>query len=538
MLDAAVIGSGPNGLVAANLLADKGWDVCVFEAAEEPGGAVRSGPLTVPGYQHDLFSAFYPLGYGSPVLSALALEDHGLRWLRAPLVLANPTPDGPTAVLSQDIDETAASLDAFAPGDGDAWRELYRMWRSLDPHFVNALLRPFPPVRSGLGLIGRLIRQGGPPEILRFLRFAMLPVRRLAQERFAGEGGGLLLGGNALHSDLVPEATVSGVYGWLLTMLGQESGFPVPEGGAGQLTAALVDRLVKAGGSVRCGEAVTAVDVHSGRAAGVRLAGGDVVPVRCAVIADVAAPALYLDLVEPHHLPSRLIEDVRHFEWDASTVKVDWALRSPIPWRSEPCRRAGTVHLADSMDHLSDVAHALVTRRIPARPFCIVGQQSMTDPSRMPAGAETAWAYAHVPHKPQADAGGEGIGGDWEGGDGERFADRIQAILESHAPGFADLVVGRHVFTPTTMPRTNANLVGGALAGGTSQLHQELIFRPTPGLARAETPVDGLYLGSASAHPGGGVHGACGANAARAALFHASLPAGRRARRANRKDND
>lgn len=522
VVDAVVVGAGPNGLVAANTLADRGWEVVVLEAGAEPGGAVRTGELTLPGYHHDLFSGFYPLGFASPVIAGLHLEEHGLRWLRAPLVLANPTPGGPTAVLSQDLDATAASLERFAPGDGDGWRRLYRRWRRLDPHLLRALMSPFPPVRPASRVLARLVRDGGLTEVARFARFAVLPVRRMAEEHFAGEGGALLLAGNALHADLVPESSVSGIYGWLLAMLGQQVGFPVPEGGAGRLTDALVRRLEAAGGAVRCGARVDSVVVRDGRARGVRLAGGGEVTARRAVIADVDAPTLFLGLVGEAHLPRPFVEDLRHFQWDTATVKVDWALSAPIPWRDEECRRAGTVHLADGIDHLSDVAHALAVREIPARPFCILGQYAMTDPSRMPPGCETAWAYVHVPQRPRRDAAGAGVSGDWAGGDAERFAERIEAEVEARAPGFRRLVVGRHVFSPPSMQAADSNLVGGAIAAGTSQLHQELVFRPVPGMARTETPVAGLYLGSASAHPGAGVHGAPGHSAARAALWHAT----------------
>jgi phytoene dehydrogenase-like protein len=517
--DAVVVGAGPNGLVAANVLADEGWDVIVLEAADEPGGAVRTGELTVPGFHHDRFSAFYPLGAASPALSRLHLEDHGLRWCHPPLVLANPTPDGPTACLSRDLDETVESLERFCPGDGAGWRTLYDRWCGLDPGLVRALLSPFPPVRAGAATVGRLLRAGGYKELVRFVRFALLPVRRMGEEHFRGAGGPLLLGGNALHADLVPESAVSGVYGWLLSMLGQQVGFPVPQGGAGGLTAALVARLASKGGELQCGQRVVHIDTGKGRARGVRTAEGLSVHARRAVLADVSAPALYEQLLPRDAVPAETLEDLRHFEWDTSTVKVDWALRQPIAWTATDCRRAGTVHLADSLDHLSDVGHALATRRIPERPFCVIGQQSMTDPTRMPPGTETAWSYAHVPQRPVADLAGS-VTGDWEGGDGGEIADRMEAVIEERAPGFRGSIIARHVYTPASMQAEDLNLAGGALAGGTSQLHQELVFRPVPGLARSETGVPGLYLASASAHPGGGVHGACGNNAARAALWH------------------
>jgi phytoene dehydrogenase-like protein len=511
--DAVVVGAGHNGLVAANLLADAGWTVAVLEAQPEPGGAVRSGELTVPGFCHDLFSAFYPFTAASPVVASLGLEAHGLRWRRAPLVLAHPTPDGRCVALSTDVDETAASLDTYAPGDGEAWRRVYGRWEHLGDRLLDALFTPFPPVMAGARLAAAL----GPAELVRFARFMVLPVRRMAEEEFAGEGGALLLAGNAMHADLAPEAAPSGTYGWLLACLGQQYGFPVPQGGAGQLVAAMVRRLESRGGTVTCGTAVTRVVVRDGRAVAVRTADGNEIDARRAVLADVAAPALYLDLVGVEHLPAGVVDDLRRFQWDAATVKVDWALDAPVPWVAEPARRAGTVHVSDSLDDLSQWACDMATGTIPERPFLLFGQQSLADPTRSPPGTETAWAYTHVPRRTRRDAAGQ-LTGTWDRSEGEVFADRMEARVEELAPGFRELVRARHVFTPRTMEAANANLVGGAVTGGTAQLHQQLVFRPVPGLGRPETPVRGLYLASSSAHPGGGVHGACGSNAARAAL--------------------
>jgi len=222
--DAIVVGAGPNGLVAANLLADAGWDVVVLEAEDTPGGAVRTGELTEPGFRHDVFSAFYPLAAASPAMAGMELERHGLRWRRAPLVLAHPAADGSCAVLSEDLGETAASLEAFAPGDGDAWGRLYGLWEAVGVHLLDALLTPFPPVRPGLRLLTRLRGRG----LLRVARFGMLPVRRLGEEAFGGAGGRPLLAGNALHADLTPDSAGGGLYGWVLCGLGSSTAGPCP----------------------------------------------------------------------------------------------------------------------------------------------------------------------------------------------------------------------------------------------------------------------------------------------------------------------
>jgi phytoene dehydrogenase-like protein len=522
MADALVIGAGPNGLVAANLLADAGWEVLVLEAQPEPGGAVRSAPLTLPGFTHDRFSAFYPLGAGSPHLRRLRLEDHGLRWRAAPVIVADPLRDGRAALLSRDLEETCASVDADAPGDGAAWRELSAWWEAVGPRFMDALLDPFPPVRSGARLVGAL---GGPLGVLEFARFGLLSVRRFAGERFRGDAAGRLLAGNALHPDIGPDTPGGALFAMVLVGLGQEFGWPVPEGGAGRLTGALVARLRSKGGRVECGARVERVLVRGRRAVGVRCWDGREAEARHAVLADTGAPQLYLDLLEREHVPARVLDHMqRRFQYDLGTVKVDWALDGPIPWAAPGVDRAGTVHVTGGSDELTAQADALARGWIPELPFLIVGQYAHFDPTRQPEGKETAWAYTHVPQAVRGDTGPDGIAGRWDGGELKAMARRMEARLEELAPGFGARVIGRHVAGPRELEAADANLVGGALNGGTAQLHQQLVFRPLPGLGRAETPVRGLYLASASAHPGGGVHGAPGANAARAALAHARIP--------------
>ncbi|WP_199440834.1 phytoene desaturase family protein [Umezawaea beigongshangensis] len=509
--DAVVVGSGPNGLVAANVLADAGWRVLVLEASDEPGGAVRTTQNTAPGYHNDLFSAFYPLGAGSPVMRELELERYGLRWRHAPEVLAHVLPDDRAVLLSRDLERTVASVATFAPGDADAWRADVAEWRRLRDDLLEALLRPFPPVRAG----GRLLRTLGAGGALRFARTLTQSVRAYADERYTGEGARLLLAGNAMHTDLGPDQSGSAVFGWLLAMLGQDVGFPVPEGGAGQLTAALVRRLEDRGGRVECGRPVVKVLTARGLALGVRDAHGVDVRARRAVLADVNAPALYLGLVGADALPSRLVDDLAKFEWDDATIKVDWALSRPIPWTAPQARGAGTVHLGADFNGLAGVGNDLACGRVPRTPFLLLGQMTTTDPTRSPEGTESVWAYTHVPR-----------GERWTADRLRRRADRIEQVVEQHAPGFRESIVGRVVNGPAEIQSMNPNLVDGAINSGTAAIHQQLVFRPVPGLSRPDTPIDRLFLASSSAHPGGGVHGSAGANAARAALVRDGVVGG------------
>ncbi|MEU4244689.1 NAD(P)/FAD-dependent oxidoreductase [Actinoplanes sp. NPDC026619] len=506
--DAVVVGAGHNGLVAANLLADAGWSVLVLEAEDTPGGAARSTDALGPGWVTDLFSAFYPLGAASPVLRGLDLHEHGLTWSHAPAVLAHLLPDGRAAVMSRDPHETAASVDAFAAGDGEAWLDLVRRWDRLGDAVLDALFQPFPPIRPGLDLLRRL----GPGDAARFARFAMLPVRRLGEEQFRGDGARLLLAGTALHSDMSPEEPGSAVFGWLMTMVGQRFGFPAPRGGSGMLTAALVRRLRSAGGEIRCGTPVERILVRGNRAQAVRTASGEVIGARRAVVADIDAPTLFLTLVGAQNLPSRFLDDLRRFQWDPSTLKLNWALSAPMPWKTAEVGRAGTVHLGADMDGLSDYTTALTTGRRPAKPFLLLGQMTTADPTRSPHGTEVLWAYTHLPRSLRGDADIL-----------RRQVEAVEDLLERHAPGFRDLVVNRILETPAGLNDADGNLVGGAINGGTAKIFQELIFRPVTGLGRPETPVRGLYLASAAAHPGGGVHGGPGGNAAKAALLHSGV---------------
>jgi phytoene dehydrogenase-like protein len=506
--DAVVIGAGHNGLVAANTLADAGWSVVVLEAGEHPGGAIRSDESLRAGFTTDLYSAFYPMGVASPVMDALELPRYGLSWRRAPAVLAHIFPDDQCAMLHTDVADTAKSLEQFASGDGLVWSELFAQYQEIRDPLLAALFRPFPPIGGALRLARALHVAGA----LRFARFAVQPVRRFGQERFAGAGAPILLAGNALHADLPPEGSGSALYGWLLAMLGQDFGFPVPEGGSRSIVDALTTRLANRGGTLRVGTPVERVIVAGGQAVGVRLASGETIRCRRGVLADTSAPALYRSLVGEELLPQRLVRDLDNFQWDPRTLKLNWALSAPIPWIAEQARQAGTVHLGVDLDGLTEYAAALAVAAVPRRPFLLLGQMTTADPTRSPQGTESAWCYTHLPENRELSA--------------EEIAtqvDRIEQIVERHAPGFGDLILDRSVQAPEDLQSADANLVGGAIGGGTANLHQQLVFRPVPGLSRAETVIDRLYLASSAAHPGAGVHGAPGHNAALAALSREAL---------------
>ena len=498
MADAVVVGAGPNGLVAANLLADRGLDVIVLESQPDPGGAVRSAELIEPGFRNDRFSAFHVLAPVSPPFLSLQLERHGLRWARSPLALAHPSSDGTCPGLAGTVEETAALLDRFTPGDGPRWEALLRWWGCYGPPIIESFLGPWPPVKGAVQLVAR-----ARTELLELARFLILPARTMGHELFSGAPSARLLVGCTAHTDLSPDQTLSGFPGLMLLLVGQEQGWPSPVGGSGALTDALLSRLASVGGQVRCSARVERVLVEGRRATGVRLSGGEEITARV-VVADTGVEQLYHQLIGPEHLPAATRRRLGRFGRSPGTVKVDWTLDGPVPWLADEARLAGTVHVADSIEVMADAAHALNQGRVPDQPFLLFGQYSMLDPGRMPAGKEVCWGYAHVPMGVPIDAG--------------RFADRMELQVERLAPGFRDLIRGRHVAGTADLEGEDANLVGGMIGGGTIALHQMLVFRPLPQLVPFRTPVTGLFLGSDATHPGGGVHGACGANAARSAL--------------------
>jgi phytoene dehydrogenase-like protein len=466
--DAVVVGSGPNGLTAAVALARADRHVLVLEAGETVGGGTRSSELTLPGFVHDVCSTAHPMGISSPYLRTLPLEAHGLRWLHPEVPLAHPLERGVAAVMHRGLDATAAGLG----GDGSAWR------RTLEP-FVrrfDALLEDItrPMVQF-------------PRHPLLLARFGLLGLRSAAgvARRFRTDGARALLGGIAAHAVLPLEHLLSASAFLMLGAAGHAYGWPVAAGGSQAIADALTSLFRELGGEVRTGVRVrTVADI----------------PAAEAVVFDTN-PAQLLDIVGDA-APASYAKRLRRYRRGPGAFKVDYALDGPVPWLADECAGAGTVHLGGTFEELASAERAVARGEVVERPFVLAVQASVADPSRAPHGKHTLWAYCHVPN----------------GWDGDA-TDRIEDQIERYAPGFRDVVLARHVFRPTDLEAYNPNYVGGDFAGGASdglQLFARPVLSPDP----YATPIDGVYLCSASTPPGGGVHGMGGFHAARSVLSH------------------
>jgi phytoene dehydrogenase-like protein len=507
---AIVVGAGPNGLAAAIRLAEAGWPVTVLEAADQPGGAVRTEELTLPGFHHDSFSSVYPAGAASPVFARMPLQRHGLSWVQPAACYAHPLPNGTAIGLYRDVERTAASLDAAHAGDGRRWAEFVGPLVAQFDAIRATMLAGFPPVRGA----GRLLAALGPVGATRFGALLPTTARALGHRLFDGSGPRAWLYGSAGHGDVPPSGMGSAVTVAYLNLLGHAVGWPSPQGGAGRLTDALVGYLRELGGELRTAAPVEHVTSAHGRVTGVRVRGGGTLATDV-VVADVMPRAL-LAMAGPGLAGAyRMI--LSRYRYGPATVKVDWALDGPIPWTGAAAREAGTVHVSGDEQELVSTISASATG-LPERPFLLLGQQTIADPTRAPAGQHTAWAYTHGPAR----------GIDWDR-ELDRHVERIEAQVERYAPGFRERILARSVLGPHDLERRNANLVGGDVGGGSYRLRQ-VIFRPAPRLSPYRTPLTGLYLGSAATFPGGAVHGVCGDAAARAALRDARPP--RRGRRA------
>jgi phytoene dehydrogenase-like protein len=489
-----VVGAGHNGLVAAAHLAGAGLDVTVLEHAPRPGGASSSGAVTLDGFVHDHCAGFVPMTAASPAMHELQLERDGLAWVNPPAVLAHPFADGTAMLLDRDVGATAASLGAA----GGGWRSAMDRMLPLAQTLTEAVLSPLPPLRQSARLAASLRTEG-----IEWGRRMLGSVEALGLDLFEGDRRATAwLAGSAQHSGLPPTTAGSGAFGFLLQLLGHRHGWPFPRGGMQVLADALVRRAERGGARIVCDSHVEAVLVRRSRVAGVRLADGTEIAAD-AVVSTVSAGVL-ARLLPDGALPGRVHRRLRVWRYGTGAFKLDYALSGPVPWTAEEPRRAAVVHVAGELEALSAAAEAGQRGEVPERPALVVGQHSLYDDTRAPPGRHTLYVYAHVPARYELED--------------EAVAERIQEQLERFAPGFASLVLARAVRPPWQTEQENPSLVGGDLGGGSYELDQQLLFRPTPELCRYRAPLRGLYVAGASTHPGGAVHGMSGRGAARALL--------------------
>jgi len=472
-LDAVVVGAGPNGLAAAVALAQAGRSVTVLEGAATIGGGTRTAELTVPGLRHDVCSAVHPFALASPFLAALPLADHGLVWRHAEVDLAHPLDDGTAGVMVRSLDDTCVGLGR----DGDAWRGLF-----------EPLTRGFDDLAQDV--LGPVLRWPGHP--LRMARFglrAALPATLLAG-RFETPQARALFAGSAAHVYRPLNRPATASVGVMLTVAGHVHGWPVPEGGSAAITDALASLLGELGGTVLTGHMVRSrADLPAAR-----------------VTLFDTGPEAVLE-VYGDALPGRTRRGYRRYRHGPAAYKVDLAVRGGVPWTNEAARRAGTVHVGGTLEEIAAAEAEVCAGRMPERPFVLVAQQSLADPTRVLADPELGdvhpvWAYAHVP------AG-------WDGPGDQVVLDQ----LERFAPGLRERIVATSVRTPADFAADNPNYVGGDIAGGANDLRQ-LVARPRPAADPYATGVPGVYLCSAATPPGAGVHGMCGYRAAQRALGH------------------
>jgi phytoene dehydrogenase-like protein len=462
--DAVIVGSGPNGLAAAITFAKAGHSVLVLEAQEHIGGGTRSDTLTLPGFIHDVCSAVHPMAAVSPFFHTLPLQDHGLEWVHPPFCLAHPLDDGSSAVIDHSLETTCETLSA----DSGPYRSLIGTIAANWKDFENDLLGP-------IGLPTHPVRMA------RFGMHALQPATLLARTHFRTDQGRALFAGLAAHSLMPLEAWGTAAIGLVIGAVAHVAGWPIAKGGSQRIADALTSYLRSLGGEIVTGERVRSLNE---------------LPPAKAVLCDVSPRGL-LDIAGDT-LPARYRHALERFEYGAGVFKVDWALRDPIPWKAEPCRKAGTVHIGGTLEEIARAERECCTTEHSERPFVLLSQPSLFDPTRAPAGHHTAWAYCHVPNRSTVD-----------------MTERIEAQIERFAPGFRDLVLARSTRNTAQLEKENANLVGGNVTGGANSLRQ-LFLRPT--LRCYETPLRNVYLCSASTPPGGGVHGMCGVHAAARAL--------------------
>jgi phytoene dehydrogenase-like protein len=463
--DAVVVGSGPNGLIGAIMLADAGLKVLVLEGADEFGGGLRSAALTLDGFTHDMCATVMPMARASAAFRDLDLP---VEWAYPEVQAAHPL-DGQDAVLvHRDVAVTAAGLGSAR--DAAAWRQSVGATASNGFGLLDSLLSPLSLPRAPL----RLARYGA---------LGAMPATVLGRLLFGGERGRAVLAGMAAHSMVDLRAPITGGYGLLLAALAHQVGWPVVHGGSARLAAALVGRLTSLGGVAETGHPVR--DLSD-------------VPRARVILLDLT-PAQLL-AVAGDRLPERYAREMRRFRYGPGVFKLDWALSGPVPWKDPAVARTATVHLGGTMAEIAAGEAEVAAGRHPDRPYVLTVQPCVADPSRAPAGRHVLWAYCHVPNGSTMD-----------------MTTAIEDQIERFAPGFKDVILARVAHDTVAMERHNPNLVGGDIAGGHSGLVQ-FVKRPRVSPHPWATPLPGVYLCSASTPPGASVHGMGGYHAARLAL--------------------
>ncbi len=466
MSDAIVVGAGPNGLAAAVALAQRGLKVTVLEAADEIGGGTRSSELTLPGLLHDHCSAVHPLGVGSPFLRTLGLERYGVQWAWPEVDLAHPLDGGRAGVLVRSLEATVHGLGA----DGPAWRRLFAPLAADFDALIEDVLRPVPHLPAH------------PVALARFGLRALQPATTVAR-RWHTEEARALFGGAAAHLMYPLTGPASSAVGLMLIGAAHRFGWPVARGGSRTITDALAALLTKLGGTIETGVRVDSL--------------AELAPARIVMLdtAPAAAARICGD-----RLPGRVRRAYLGWRHGPAAFKVDLAVQDGIPWTHEACRRAGTVHLGGTLEEVVRTEAQTAGGRMPERPFVLVGQQYLADPGRSRDDVHPVWAYAHVPHGHPGDA-----------------TEAVLRQIERFAPGFRERIVGLAVRSTTELARYNANFIGGDIVAGANTARQ-VTLRPRLAADPYSTGIPGVYLCSAATPPGAGVHGMCGANAARSAL--------------------